>query len=746
MNNVDECQDAIWTALPLADPASNTEFVPESLPYYTSIVLPAIWPAFLVTGLAAAFLLTLILWRAVRRCVLLARPRQLTHVARLRKVRALHRVRVWGAAGALCAAGVLVGVVLAGPWGGPHIVPRTFEVVDGARGYVAGVLGTADAAVADAEALNGTLADIQSFLGSNVDAPGLDASLECLRPWLDALPDVPTLLGTLDGAQTLLRGTVLPSLLRLQSGVGQLAADVGTAAAPGTATAALAHAATSRAGAVTLVAQAQALAALLEALATDLEALAATAGTLGDVAAALDALAPAATRLLNETLPALVAAFQGVQEGYGGVEPCVNALLAAAERVEARVLALPAALRGQLALLGEVHSALRTLSNVTTDWGAEVDGLADRLDVDAVLGGLRSPLQSMQGRLAGLGNLTATAQTLRDTAATMEAGEGALRTLRTLAAAASLTSARSVISSALSDVAAPLQEAHTEVLGRIDSTVRDVRPTADRWDTVRLVVMYVILILIGLLAVQTAAAIWLRWPAGVKLGAALIAIFLLLAGVAVLALTAGLKIGNDGCFNLEDQVLLRLSRLESPGAALTLAKYWLLNEGTVDEVAKQVLSLDVEGVLDQISNSREDLLEAIQNLTLRAPLQSLVDAALDATQNISSGILLLQDRLDYANVHPEYMSLKSYACCSILNTAGHLWFALLLVAGFGITLCVLCLPCIHSMDDVPKQGWGMRISNACLARLARPLASQGLEAGTRDTCQEAGQDRNRRDS
>lgn len=103
------------------------------MPYYTSIVLPAIWPAFLVTGLAAAFLLTLILWRAVRRCVLLARPRQLTHVARLRKVRALHRVRVWGAAGALCAAGVLVGVVLAGPWGGPHIVPRTFEVVDGAR-------------------------------------------------------------------------------------------------------------------------------------------------------------------------------------------------------------------------------------------------------------------------------------------------------------------------------------------------------------------------------------------------------------------------------------------------------------------------------------------------------------------------------------------------------------------------------------------------------------------------------------
>lgn len=65
-----------------------------------------------------------------------------------------------------------------------------------------------------------------------------------------------------------------------------------------------------------------------------------------------------------------------------------------------------------------------------------------------------------------------------------------------------------------------------------------------------------------------------------------------------------------------------------------------------------MLSLDVEGVLDQISNSREDLLEAIQNLTLRAPLQSLVDAALDATQAISSGILLLQDRLDYANVHP----------------------------------------------------------------------------------------------
>lgn len=62
----------------------------------------------------------------------------------------------------------------------------------------------------------------------------------------------------------------------------------------------------------------------------------------------------------------------------------------------------------------------------------------------------------------------------------------------------------------------------------------------------RLVVMYTVLVMIGLLSAHTAAAIWLRWPAGVKLGAALVAIFLLLAGVAVLALTAGLKVGNDG--------------------------------------------------------------------------------------------------------------------------------------------------------------------------------------------------------
>lgn len=78
-----------------------------------------------------------------------------------------------------------------------------------------------------------------------------------------------------------------------------------------------------------------------------------------------------------------------------------------------------------------------------------------------------------------------------------------------------------------------------------------------------------------------------------------------------------------------------------------------------------------------------------------------------------------------------YMTIKSYGCCSVLNTAGRLWLALLLVAGFGTALCVLCLPCLHSMDDVPKQGWGMRISDVCLARFARPLASQGLEAGAR---------------
>lgn len=57
-------------------------------------------------------------------------------------------------------------------------------------------------------------------------------------------------------------------------------------------------------------------------------------------------------------------------------------------------------------------------------------------------------------------------------------------------------------------------------------------------------------------------------------------------------------------------------------------------------------------MLDQISGSRDDLLEAIQNLTLRAPLQTLVNEALAATQDISTGILLLQARLDYVNVHP----------------------------------------------------------------------------------------------
>lgn len=58
--------------------------------------------------------------------------------------------------------------------------------------------------------------------------------------------------------------------------------------------------------------------------------------------------------------------------------------------------------------------------------------------------------------------------------------------------------------------------------------------------------MYVLLSVLAALGIAVGASILIRWPAGVKIGVALVAIILIAASALFVALTLAIKIGNDG--------------------------------------------------------------------------------------------------------------------------------------------------------------------------------------------------------
>ena len=99
----------------------------------------------------------------------------------------------------------------------------------------------------------------------------------------------------------------------------------------------------------------------------------------------------------------------------------------------------------------------------------------------------------------------------------------------------------------MSDVEPSLGDIRSDVVGRIDREVDTYRPPATRWDRVRLFVSYILLSLLAALGIALAAAVFARWPAGVKFGVALVCLLLILGSALFLALTLVLKVGNDGC-------------------------------------------------------------------------------------------------------------------------------------------------------------------------------------------------------
>jgi hypothetical protein len=365
-------------------------------------VLDAAWPAFLGLGAFAALLLSFFLWRLIVVIVRYKTRKAATSSASKpypaylaegpgvspQRLTASRRgpsgcLSTWSLPafrGIACAIflGIFAGSIYGLVESNPQIVSQGIGQVDAVKSYIQHVLGVGQATISDAETINSALADVQTIISHDINVTDVTADLECMRPWLNQLPDpvglqtevlnISNLVGALspllnetttemvklDG----LLQALLQSELQLQTIVLHERAFANAAATvtipsetPGTvsnASAALSdilgHYETNIGTFDTLITNLQGASTMVSSADTSIAQSIAMASELIS--------GPAAA--LNGTLSTQTAAYQGVR-------PCIMYLLDRSQVINATVVQLPDSLSANLRQINGTKSSLDTV-------------------------------------------------------------------------------------------------------------------------------------------------------------------------------------------------------------------------------------------------------------------------------------------------------------------------------------------------------------------------------------------------
>ncbi|KAG7674442.1 hypothetical protein Ndes2437A_g00722 [Nannochloris sp. 'desiccata'] len=263
---------------------------------------------------------------------------------------------------------------------------------------------------------------------------------------------------------------------------------------------------------------------------------------------------------------------------------------------------------------------------------------------------------------------------------------------------AAIVDARSVLGDAIAEAESTSETLSGVAVDDIDQYVAQYEPDARYYDSIRQAALYsffAVAILLNLILVVGAIMLW---PAALKL-AVLLSLVLFTVGFSlVVVATAGLKVGTDGCANLEAQVL---QRLEDPQAFI-IARYYFYNEGSTDpkSILLDVFGLDVDAAVQQVVAAREDLQSSLSTYSLQGALSSAVTTAMDSSYEVVDAISTTLAKLSYENINDVYVGIKQYPCCTGLDFIGGIWTALIISGSFTFTQCIVAMILIGLFDKL----------------------------------------------
>lgn len=210
--------DSAWRSSPLyQDPVQFSDYDVTDVDYYTGQVIPSVWPSAIGVGVFAVLLIVWVLWRLLNACGCgcccgvkseTKLPLSRNPAAKMGVVtgpetghgrqQGLKVFRTWW---------VVMGVMFLGSLGScifgmvrvdPALVDKGSTVLDDATAYIDSILGTVQSSVDAAKALDTSLQNIQSLSNSEAGALGLQSDLNCIKPWLNQLPDSAQLVSYVD--------------------------------------------------------------------------------------------------------------------------------------------------------------------------------------------------------------------------------------------------------------------------------------------------------------------------------------------------------------------------------------------------------------------------------------------------------------------------------------------------------------------------------------------------------------------
>ncbi|GAB4818213.1 hypothetical protein N2152v2_005259 [Parachlorella kessleri] len=259
----------------------------------------------------------------------------------------------------------------------------------------------------------------------------------------------------------------------------------------------------------------------------------------------------------------------------------------------------------------------------------------------------------------------------------------------------------------VSDAQSKIHDADEQTLGNIAKYEGDYLPLVYTYDKWRQVGLYCFLALGMLLATLLWAAAMLNWPAPLKATTFVLLLLLALYWLLVVVFTAVLKVGNDGCTNIEAQVISRVSgsSMGDKQKILTIAEYYLYDMGgPVEQVIYDALGLNITDIKATVESKRAEVLQQISGqYQLQPLLNDQLELAVDISDRIIDSVMVdILGLISYGSVHQVYTAVKSFGCCTALNLVGGLWVGLVVMGSCSLMMCVLALVSMRAMDKLPK--------------------------------------------
>ena len=268
----------------------------------------------------------------------------------------------------------------------------------------------------------------------------------------------------------------------------------------------------------------------------------------------------------------------------------------------------------------------------------------------------------------------------------------------------------------LGDAEDAIISAEDAVLGSIDDAIEDFEPTAQQYNTYRLIGMYVLYGLVIFLVLTVVTMALARWPFYHSVSLFLFMVIMMVTCAVMVAHTFGVKVAGDSCDNLETYLLNEVL----DGQARDVVQFYL-SEGRdtstfsdVYDMANVAFDVDVREILSVVEMAKQSVDQAIvdnglQGAALAGLLQEELDTARaqadEITRLVRSAIDMVQPE---AVMNGPYADIRGFFCCSSVDDVGDVWLGLTLTLSFGFVFVLFAFSVAHMLDALPLDKWYQR--------------------------------------